>query len=98
MKVVVLRAPVTVEVEVSLEPDDFWSDYAALLHPHFQRLPIGNSDPSLKMDDIHRNQSTASSGFTGRHPPEYAAFNFSGIICGGEAFLWAGLRLAISKT
>jgi hypothetical protein len=38
--------------------------------PPFQRLPIGDSDPSLKVDGMHRNRWTTSSGFTGRHAPE----------------------------
>lgn len=38
--------------------------------PHFQRLPIGDSDPSLKVDGMHRNLWTTSSGFTGRHASE----------------------------
>jgi hypothetical protein len=34
------------------------------------RLPIGDSDPSLKVDGMHRNRWSTSSGFTGRHQSE----------------------------
>src|SRR5271157_6330861 len=37
---------------------------------HFQRQPLVDSDPSLKMDGMHRNQWTASSGISGRHQSE----------------------------